>query len=236
MLDESAVEKSADLGQNGTPALPSDLTAHFSERTSSEGEAADWSLKRAFDIILSFLGLLTSTPLWLIISLAIKLEDGGPIFYFHNRVGRGGQKFTIFKFRSMVVDAERQTGPVWAAENDHRTTRVGRFLRATAMDELPQLWNIFKGDISFVGPRAERPEFVDQFTSEIPNYDHRHAVRPGLTGVAQIYGRYDSSPRQKLRLDLLYVRNQCLWLDLRLIALSFWITFRAKWESREKKF
>ena len=193
-------------------------------------------LKRPFDFTLSFIGLLLSTPLWIFITLAIKFEDGGPVFFFQERVGQGKRRFKILKFRSMVCDAERETGPVWASENDHRVTRVGRILRSTAMDELPQLWNILRGDISFVGPRAERPEFVGKFREEIPDYDLRHTLRPGLTGLAQIYGRYDSDPREKLRYDLLYIKNQGFWLDLRLIGLSFWITFRGKWESRGKKF
>lgn len=193
-------------------------------------------LKRPFDLILSFIGLLLSTPLWILITLAIKFEDGGPVFFSQERVGQGKRRFKILKFRSMVRDAERETGPVWASDNDHRVTRVGRLLRATAMDELPQVWNILRGDISFVGPRAERPEFVEKFREEIPNYDLRHTVRPGLTGLAQVYGRYDSDPREKLRYDILYIMKQSLWLDLRLIGLSFWITLRGKWESRSKKF
>ena len=135
-----------------------------------------------------------------------------------------------------IGGAEEETGAVWAAENDGRVTRVGRVLRATALDELPQLLNIFKGDMSFVGPRPERPELVERFQREVPDYDQRFAVRPGLTGPAQIYGQYGSHPRDKLRYDLLYIKNQSLWLDLKLIALSFWITLRGKWEDRGRKF
>ena len=181
------------------------------------------------------IGLVGSFPLWILIATAIKLEDGGPVFYSQARVGKEEKCFTILKFRSMISDAEKMTGPILASKKDHRVTRIGRLLRATAMDELPQLWNIFRGDISFVGPRAERPEFVKKYRGEISKYDLRHSVRPGLTGVAQVYGRYDSHPKQKLHYDLLYVRTQTFLLDMKLVFLSFWITFRGKWESRSSK-
>ena len=129
---------------------------------------------------------------------------------------------------------QRHTGAIWATENDHRVTGVGKILRSTAMDELPQLINILKGDISFVGPRAERPELVNEFKKRVRHFELTMA-RPGLTGVAQIFGRYDSPPRHKLRYDLLYIRNQSFLLDLKLILLSFWITLRGKWESRNHK-
>lgn len=192
-------------------------------------------MKRLFDILLSSFGLILSSPLWLLFSLAIKLEDRGPIFYTQERVGKGGRVFKVLKFRSMVPDAEKHTGAVWATENDPRVTKVGRILRATAMDELPQLWNIFKGDMSFVGPRAERPELVSNFAKDVPNFNSRLLVRPGLTGLAQIYGRYDTNPKDKLRYDILYIKNQSFFLDLKLIFLSFWITFRGKWEHRGRK-
>jgi lipopolysaccharide/colanic/teichoic acid biosynthesis glycosyltransferase len=143
----------------------------------------------------------------------------------------------------MIVDAEKHTGPIQEEENDARVTRVGRVLRATAMDELPQLWNIFRGDMSFVGPRALRPEEIDVDSAgravplqAIPGFAARSAVPPGLTGIAQIYARRDVSRRQKFRFDRLYVRRQSMLLDLRLILLSFWITARGTWEAREKKF
>jgi len=192
-------------------------------------------LKRLFDIFLSSIGLIFSSPLWLIFSLAIKLEDRGPIFYAQDRVGKNGMIFKALKFRSMIHDAEKHTGAVWASENDPRVTKVGRILRATAMDELPQLWNIFKGDMSFVGPRSERPELVEQFSKKIKNYRSRFSVPPGLTGLAQVYGRYDTPPQHKLKYDLLYIKNQSFLFDLKLIFLSFWITFRGKWESRQRK-
>ncbi len=191
-------------------------------------------LKRIFDIFFSGIGLIASLPLWLLIAAAIKLEDGGPVFYSQERVGKGGRVFKVYKFRSMIPDAEKRTGAVWASENDHRVTRVGRVLRATAMDELPQLWSIFKGDMSFVGPRPERPELVEEFTREIPGFMERFQVQPGLTGVAQVYGKYDTPPRHKLRYDLFYIENQSFPLDVQLILFSFLITFMGKWEDRGK--
>ena len=191
--------------------------------------------KRIFDIFLASIGLILSLPLWIIISIAIKLEDGGPIFYSQERVGKDGKIFRILKFRSMVPDAEKNTGAVWASENDPRITKVGRILRATAMDELPQLLSILKGDMSFVGPRPERPELVEEFTKKFPDFKKRFVVKPGLTGIAQIYGQYDTPPQHKLKYDLLYIKKQSFLLDLKLIFLSFYITLRGKWEHRGKK-
>jgi lipopolysaccharide/colanic/teichoic acid biosynthesis glycosyltransferase len=199
--------------------------------------------KRALDVALSGLGLLMSAPLWALMAAAIKLDTGGPVFYAQPRVGQGGRIFRVFKFRSMIDDAEKNTGPMPAGEDDPRVTRVGRILRATAMDELPQLWNIFRGDMSFVGPRALRPEEIDRDTAgravplhAVPGFSARSAVPPGLTGIAQIYAPRDVSRRQKFRFDRLYVRRQSMRLDLRLILLSFWITARGTWERREKKY
>lgn len=199
--------------------------------------------KRGLDIVLSGLGLLGSAPLSIFIALAIKLEDGGPVFYGQERVGKGGRRFKSWKFRSMVPDSDEKFGPRQAVENDGRITRVGRFLRATALDELPQLWSIFKGDMSFVGPRALLPAEVEangtgELVSmvQIPGYAERHSVRPGLTGIAQIYVPRDVPRRHKFRYDLIYIKNQSFWLDLKLILLSFWITFRGRWEHRGKKF
>lgn len=199
--------------------------------------------KRALDVALSGFGVLISAPLWALVAAAIKLDTRGPVFFGQARVGEGGRIFRVLKFRSMIVDAERDTGPMPAGEDDARVTRVGRVLRATAMDELPQLWNIFRGDMSFVGPRALRPEEIDVDTAgrpvplqAIPGFAARSAVPPGLTGIAQIYARRDVSRRQKFRFDRLYVRRQSMWLDLRLILLSFWITARGTWEARDKKY
>jgi lipopolysaccharide/colanic/teichoic acid biosynthesis glycosyltransferase len=199
--------------------------------------------KRTFDMALAGTGLLLSSPLWLLFAAAIKLEDGGDVFYGQERVGRGGRIFYVWKFRSMVQNAEASVGAVQATMHDPRVTRVGRWLRATALDELPQLWNILCGDMSFVGPRALRPGEIEvqgdgQFErlEDVPGFERRCAVRPGLTGIAQIYAPRDIRRRQKFRYDGLYLRQQGLALDLRLIALSFWITFRGTWESRDKKF
>jgi lipopolysaccharide/colanic/teichoic acid biosynthesis glycosyltransferase len=192
-------------------------------------------LKRPFDFLLSLMGMVISVPLWILIPASIWLESRRPIFYYQYRVGKRGKVFRVRKFRSMIKDAEKHSGAVWAEENDSRVTRVGKILRATAMDELPQLLSILKGDMSFVGPRPERPELVARFNGEIPNYSLRHLVKPGLTGVAQIFGQYDTPPKHKLKYDLLYVKKQNFWLDLKLMFLSFVITFKGKWESRERK-
>jgi lipopolysaccharide/colanic/teichoic acid biosynthesis glycosyltransferase len=200
-------------------------------------------LKRALDIALSGTGLLLSAPLWPIIAAAIKIDSRGPVFYGQPRVGEGGRQFRVLKFRSMIADAERGQGPLQAGADDPRITRVGRLMRATAMDELPQLWNIFRGDMSFVGPRALRPQEIEVDgggasvpLDAIPGFARRCTVLPGLTGIAQIYAPRDVSRRQKFRFDLLYIRRQSLKLDVCLILLSFWITMRGTWEAREKKF
>ena len=200
-------------------------------------------LKRSFDITLSLIGLIVSFPLWVLFAFLIWLEDRGSIFYKQDRVGKNNRIFKVLKFRSMIKDAEKDVGPVQAKEDDPRVTKAGRILRATAMDELPQLINIFKGDISFVGPRALRPKESEAHDGpdtmeieKIPGYKERHSVRPGLTGLAQIYLPADALRRKKFRYDLLYIKKQSFWLDLKLILLSFWITFRGKWESRKRKF
>lgn len=199
--------------------------------------------KRALDILFGGLGLIVSAPLWLVIGAAVKLYDGGPVFYGQPRVGRGGRPFHVWKFRSMRPDAERGTGPLQAAENDPRVTPVGKVLRATAMDELPQLWNIFHGDMSVVGPRALRPGEIEAGSGgeivraeAVAGFTERCSVRPGLTGLAQLYAPRDVSRRSKFRYDRLYVRRQSFALDLRLIAVSFWISLRGSWEHRERKF
>ena len=199
-------------------------------------------LKRPLDVTLSSLMLILSAPVSLLIALAIKLEDGGPIFYRQERWGRGGARFKAYKFRTMVPHSDRVFGIKQATENDTRITRVGSVLRAMGLDELPQMISIFQGEMSLVGPRAlavgeilhdEQGRRLDY--EEIPDFWKRLSVRPGLTGVTTIYKPKDISPRKKFRYDLLYIRKQSFWLDLRLILLSFWISFRGKWEHREKK-
>lgn len=211
----------------------------------SKVDTEEYLLKRPFDFFLSFFGTIISFPLWILIAIAIWLEDRGCPFYCSVRIGKNGGAFKHIKFRTMIRDSDIRFGPLQAGENDHRITRVGKLLRATAMDELPQLWNILKGDMSFVGPRPLLPAEVEvnQNSSEkaisieeIPGYWKRHSVTPGLTGIAQIFAPRDIIRRRKFNYDLLYIRQQSLWLDIRLVLLSFWITIRGKWESRGKKF
>ena len=204
---------------------------------------ADALAKRALDVALSGAGLVLSLPVWALAAAAIKLEDGGAIFYGQERVGLGGRIFHVLKFRSMVTDAEARVGALQASHDDPRITRTGRWMRATAMDELPQLWNIFRGDMSFVGPRALRPGEIEVggegrhvALEDVPGFAERIRVRPGLTGIAQIFAPRDIPRRQKFQYDKLYIRKQSFLLDIRLILLSFWITFRGTWEVRGKKF
>ena len=212
------------------------------EPTRSSVVPCRWN-KRVLDITLSGVGLLLSSPLWGLIAAAIKLQDGGPVFFTQDRIGEGGRAFKTLKFRSMVPDAEAGVGAIQATVDDRRVTPVGRVLRGAAMDELPQLWNIFRGDMSFVGPRALRPgeSDVDRpgevvSIEDVPGFLERSRIRPGLTGVAQIYADRDLPRRHKFRYDRLYIRGQTFWLDVRLILLSFWITFRGTWEVRGRKF
>jgi len=199
-------------------------------------------MKRLFDSALAVIGLVVSAPVSLVCASLIKIEDGGPVFYTQERVGRSGRVFRAWKFRSMRPDAESGTGPLQARPADARVTRVGRILRATAIDELPQLWNILRGDMSFVGPRALRPGEIESEGHQlvaleaVPGYGQRIAVRPGLTGIAQVYAPRDIPRRNKFKYDALYVRQQSFWLDIRLILLSFWISFRGTWESRGRKY
>lgn len=181
--------------------------------------------KRAMDIILSAIVLLILSPLMLLIAAAIKLEDGGPVFFRQKRLTRNGREFDILKFRSMVVDAEKYAGAVLATDNDPRITRVGRIIRPFRLDELPQLLNILKGDMSIVGPRPERKVIADEYCKDIPEFAYRLKVRGGLTGYAQIYGKYNTSAYDKLRLDLMYIENYSLLLDIKLMILTIRILF-----------
>ena len=174
------------------------------------------------NFVAAFVGLLLFLPLWPFIMLAIKLDSPGPVLYRQKRVGRGGAHFYCYKFRTMRRDAEADTGATWAADDDPRITRVGRFLRASRLDEIPQLWCVFKGDMNFIGPRPERPEFVDWLSKEIRYYGVRHTVRPGITGWAQVqykYGNTLEDAREKLQYDLFYIKNASIGLDL-------WIMFQ----------
>jgi lipopolysaccharide/colanic/teichoic acid biosynthesis glycosyltransferase len=198
-------------------------------------------MKRVFDLLVSGAGLLASAPLWGVIAAAIKLDDGGPVFFVQSRVGKGGRLFRAYKFRSMVPDAARAL-PRQASTDDPRVTRIGGWLRATAMDELPQLFNILRGDMSVVGPRPLTPNEIEirgdgraVSLVDVPGYAARHAVRPGLTGLTQVFAPRDIARTSKFRLDLLYVKRASLCLDVRLVALSFWISFRCRWEHRGRK-
>lgn len=173
--------------------------------------------KRALDLVLAGAGLLLGLPVLAACALAVAVSSPGSVFYWQERVGYRGRPFLLYKYRTMVVDAEKTTGPVLAEEKDFRITRVGQFLRSTRLDELPQLFNVLKGEMSIVGPRPERPFFVNQFTKEMQDYHYRQLVKPGLTGLAQVFGRYTTSAADKLRYDFYYIRNYSLWLDLKII-------------------
>jgi len=194
-------------------------------------------LKRPFDIFLSLLGLIISLPLWIIIAIAIYLEDRGPIFFSLQLPGRYDKPFRWLKFRTMKHLKGKRHKMIFL-ENDPRVTKVGRILRATAMDELPQLINILKGDMSFVGPRPidrseGNPRYKD--VSEIPGYEIRRQVRPGLTGIAQVYADKYISPKNKFRYDNLYVKNMSFWLDVKIFLLSLWVTLKMGWERSGRK-
>lgn len=181
--------------------------------------------KRLLDILASAIGLLILSPLMLITALCIKLQDGGPVFYRQIRLTRGGRMFRLTKFRSMIVDAESRTGAVLAGKSDDRITPVGRVIRATRIDELPQLWNILKGDMTLVGPRPERPEFYEKICAEYPEFDYRLKVKAGLTGYAQLYGKYNTSFADKARLDMYYIQHASFLWDLQMIFYTLKIIF-----------
>lgn len=174
-------------------------------------------IRRGISIVISLIGLLLALPLFPLIVLAIRLDSEGPVFYTQTRVGKGGRLFKVVKFRTMRQDAEAANGAQWAGNNDPRVTRAGKFLRSSRLDEIPQLWCVLKGDMAFVGPRPERPEFVEWLSKEIPYYGVRHMVRPGVTGWAQVKYKYGSTvedAREKLQYDLFYIKNVSIGLDL----------------------
>lgn len=185
---------------------------------------AEYKLKRVFDILFSFILLIVTSPIMLVTAIAIKLEDRGPVFYTQDRCTKDARVFKIYKFRSMIVDAEKN-GFIPCTSGDSRITKVGRIIRMTRIDELPQIINILKGDMSFVGPRPERVEHVEKYTEELPEFSYRMRVKGGLTGYAQIYGKYNTSAYDKLRLDLMYIENQSFLLDLKILMLTFKILF-----------
>jgi Undecaprenyl-phosphate glucose phosphotransferase len=180
-------------------------------------------VKRAMDVALALFGLIVLSPLLALLAVLVKLSSPGPIFYRQERCGLNGQAFFMLKFRSMPVDSEQQTGPVWARKGDRRSTPLGAFLRKTSLDELPQLWNVLMGDMSLVGPRPERPVFIQQFRKTIPNYMVRHCVKAGITGWAQVHGwRGNTSLRKRIQYDLYYITHWTPWLDLRILWLTLW--------------
>jgi lipopolysaccharide/colanic/teichoic acid biosynthesis glycosyltransferase len=199
-------------------------------------------LKRSFDFLLSTTGLILSAPLWALIAAAVKLYDRGPVFFRQERWGQHQRRIRVYKFRTMIPNANPNGVTVQATHDDPRITPVGRVLRATALDEMPQLLNIWKGEMSFVGPRAlpinehqHREDAGELEDEKIPGFHERLRVPPGLTGIAQIFAPRDVPRRNKFRYDVFYIRRQSFWLDLRLIILSFWITFRGAWERRGSK-
>lgn len=192
---------------------------------------AGWSgvAKRTMDIVVSGVALSALSPLFLLLAAAVRVDSPGPVFYRQERMGRDRRVFGMLKFRSMRIDAEAETGPVWAGENDPRRTRVGMFLRTWSLDELPQLWNVFVGEMSLVGPRPERPHFVAQFLDAIPDYYGRHRVKSGLTGWAQVNGLRGNAPiEERTRYDLYYMENWSLWLDLRILLMTVRAVFTQK--------
>jgi lipopolysaccharide/colanic/teichoic acid biosynthesis glycosyltransferase len=231
--------------------LPSELIAR-TRRSEVRPEQPHRLLKRTLDVIFASLGMLLLMPIFAIVGTAIVLDNPGPIFYAQERIGMNrrrsrngtpptgterrsadgfGRPFTIFKLRSMVVDAERNTGPIWAAAKDSRVTRVGRFLRKTRLDETPQLWNVLRGDMSLVGPRPERAVFVTSLVESLPEYPKRYQALPGITGLAQVKSRYDSSietVNRKLQYDLYYVRHGRLLLDLKIMAATVKVVARGE--------
>lgn len=213
------VEETSSLYEKVAGRLPVE-NLRPSELIFSDGFRKSWALrfyKRAFGFCSAVLGLLLASPLIALVVVAVKLESRGPILYRQERVGLNGRVFQVLKFRSMRADAEAMSGPVWARERDPRVTRVGRVIRALRLDELPQLWNVLRGEMTFVGPRPERPVFVAELSNEIPYYDLRHSVRPGITGWAQVSYRYGSSredAKTKLEFDLFYIKNLSITMDL----------------------
>ncbi|MBR6572879.1 MAG: sugar transferase [Clostridia bacterium] len=182
------------------------------------------AIKRFFDILLSTIGLIVTSPIFLLVPLFIKLEDKGPVFYKQNRVTKDGKIFNIYKFRSMIVDADKN-GARKAENDDDRITKTGKIIRPLRIDELPQLLNIFFGDMSLVGPRPERLQNVYDYTNLYPDFDLRHRVKAGLTGYAQVYGKYNTAPADKLKMDLMYIEKYSLILDMKLIAITLKILF-----------
>ncbi|CEK31310.1 glycosyltransferase [[Clostridium] sordellii] len=182
-------------------------------------------LKRILDIISSLLGLIVAIPIILVIAIIIKVEDNGPVFYSQQRLGKDEKNFFVYKLRSMRVDAEKYGGAQWAQKDDPRITKIGKFIRKTRIDEIPQLFNILKGDMSLIGPRPERPELTYKFNKEIPGFIDRLVIKPGLTGLAQVNGGYDISPEEKLKWDIIYIKNRNIFLDISIVFKTIGVVF-----------
>ncbi|CEK39376.1 MAG: exopolysaccharide biosynthesis polyprenyl glycosylphosphotransferase [Paraclostridium sordellii] len=181
--------------------------------------------KRMLDILASIIGLIIGIPLIVIFGLIVKMEDRGPIFYKQERLGKNLKVFYIYKIRSMRVDAEKIGGAQWAQKDDPRITKTGKFIRKTRIDEIPQLFNILKGDMSLIGPRPERPELTYKFEKEIPGFIKRLKVKPGLTGLAQVNGGYEITPNEKLKWDLIYIKNRNIIMDIKIILKTVRVIF-----------
>ena len=192
--------------------------------------------KRLFDLSILQVSHIILAPmlliLWIVLPIAIWTNARGPIFYVQRRLGKDGKEFRLYKFRSMIPDAENETGAVLASEDDPRITYIGRFMRRRALDELPQVINLWRGDLSLVGPRPERPELFNNIIMELPDFNDRLQVRPGLTGIAQIFGRYSTEPRTKLRYDRWYIKNMSPFLDLWILAKSILFTITGRWQNK----
>ena len=240
MRRKSQINFSGHAQQLSSRAKASVGPASLGQAIESIRLTADPVSKRLFDLVLASLGLLVTAPLWVLIGLFIWLEDGRPVLLLQERVGREGRLFKLFKFRTMTWNT-RDVEVIEDQEHDPRVTVVGRFLRATGLDELPQILNILKGHMSLVGPRAlplrvedhERTRY--RTIQDIEGYKMREMVRPGITGIAQVFAPKAISRRMKFRYDLLYVKKWSFWLDIKLVALSIWITLRGNWESRDRK-
>lgn len=177
---------------------------------------------------MAMLFLIFTAPILLMVALWIKLDSPGPVFFRQERMGLGGRIFRIVKFRTMIFDAEKETGPILARHGDERVTRAGRILRHLRIDEIPQMWNVIMGHMLLVGPRPERPQIYDEIIMECPEFFQRLEVKPGITGLAQIRGDYHTEPKDKLRYDLLYIKRRSLWLDLKIIAITAYICLLRK--------
>ncbi len=181
--------------------------------------------KRTADLTVSLLGIFLTLPIMAIVAAVIKIEDGGKVFYKQVRLGLNGKEFQILKFRSMIPDAEKYTGAVFAVSDDPRITKTGKFIRATRIDELPQFFNVLEGSMSVVGPRPERPIFVKEFSQQIPDYKDRLTVKPGITGLAQVMGNYRTTAKNKSKFDLMYIRNYSFLLDIKIMLKTLKVIF-----------